>query len=315
VTDFKFMTPIPVAYLYPPVAAPWEFNGTPEQMVRAIQKADEVGFDMMNMPDHIIMPRESLDLMSPRWGEAVSTLAFITGASKRLKAYTTILIMPYRNPLLLAKALATIDYLSGGRVMLGTAIGHEEREFALLGVPFEERAAITDEYIRALRELWTNEDPHFDGKYVSFHDVAFEPRPTQKGGIPVIIGGNSRPAQRRAARLGDGWHPWLIARKDLPSCIDYIKTQPEFVANPRPFEVFMPLAPINVDEDHVPQGETKIPFERDQLIEEIEELISVGATGTIVSIPPTETFEEYLHHMEFFGREVLPRFKKQPASA
>lgn len=308
------MTPIPVAYLYPPVAAPWEFDGTPEQMLRAIKKADEVGFDYMNMPDHIIMPRESVELMSTRWGEAVTTMAFMAGASTKLRVYTTILIMPYRNPFLLAKALATLDFLSGGRVTLGTAIGHEEREFELLGVPFKERAAITDEYIRVLRELWTNPDPSFDGKYVKFKDVAFEPRPVQKPTIPIIIGGNSKPAQRRAARLGDGWHPWLIARKDLPSCIDYIKNQPEFIDNPRPFDVFMPLAPINVDEDHVPLGETPIPFEKEQLIEEIEELISVGATGCIVSIPRVDTFEEYLDKMEFFGREVMPRFKQAKAA-
>lgn len=313
--SFKFMTPIPVAYLYPPVAAPWEFNGTTEQMLRAIKKADEAGFDMMNMPDHIVMPKESLDLMSPRWGEAVTTMAFMAGATQNLRVYTTILIMPYRNPFLLAKALATLDFLSGGRVTLGTAIGHEEREFELLGVPFNERAAITDEYINVLRELWTNPDPQYHGKYVDFENVAFEPRPVQKPTIPIIIGGNSRPAQRRAARLGDGWHPWLVTRKELPSCIDYIKNQPEFVANPRPFEVFMPLAPINVDEDHVPLGETKIPFEKAQLIAEVEELISVGATGCIVSIPPTDTFEEYLEKMEYFGKEVLPRFKKQPATA
>lgn len=313
--SFTFMTPIPVAYLYPPVAAPWEFSGTPEQMLRAIKKADEVGFDMMNMPDHIIMPKDALELMSPRWGEAVTTMAFMAGATKNLRVYTTILIMPYRNPFLLAKALATLDFLSGGRVSLGTAVGHEEGEFQLLGVNFHERGAITDEYIQVLRELWTNPDPEFHGKYVDFKDVAFEPRPVQKPTIPIIIGGNSRPAQRRAARHGDGWHPWLIARKDLPACLEYIKSQPDYGDANRPFEVYMPLAPINVNEEHVPLGETKIPFEKNQLIEEIEELISVGATGCIVSIPPTDTFEEYLEKMEFFGTEVMPRFKKQPATA
>ena len=311
--SFKFMTPLPVAYLYPPVAAPWEFNGTPEQMLRAIKKADEVGFDMMNMPDHIIMPKESLELMSPRWGEAVTAMAFMAGASKKLKVYTTILIMPYRNPLLLAKQLSTLDFLSGGRVVLGTAVGHEEREFHLLGVNFQERGKITDEYIRAIRELWASPDPKFHGQYVQFEDVAFEPRPVQKPTIPIIIGGNSRPAQRRVARLGDGWHPWLIARRDLPSCLDYIRNQPEFIDNPRDLEVFMPLAPINVTEDHVPLGETSIPFERDQLIEEIEELISVGATGCVISIPRVETFELYLDKLEFFGREIMPRFKKEAA--
>jgi probable F420-dependent oxidoreductase len=314
----KFLTPIPAAFMYPPVAAPWEIDATPDHAMRAIDKGDELGFDYMNTPDHIIMPNEHLHLMGPRWSEALTVMAMIAARTKRMKAYGTILIVPYRHPLQTAKALATIDWMSNGRVALGAAVGHEEREFQILGASFKDRGEVTDEYLLAMKELWTQEKPEFHGKYVDFSDIAFEPKPVPKPHIPILIGGNTRVAQRRAARLGDGWHPWLVTRKELPGCLEYIKEQPGFGDNARPFEVFMPLVPINVDENHEPLGETPIPFTKDQLIEEVAELESVGATGTVVSIPRVDTFEEYLEKMEFFAQEVMPRFKKdtpQPATA
>lgn len=305
----KFLIPIPAVFMYPPVAAPWELNATPEHAFRAMEKADELGFDYMDVPDHIIMPSEHLPLMGPRWSEALTVMAMIVARTRRIKAYSTVLIVTYRHPLHTAKALATIDWMSNGRVALGAGVGHEAREFELLGAPYEERGAATDEYIRAMRELWTSDTPTFDGKYVSFKGIAFEPKPVQKPTIPIYIGGNTRVAQRRVARLGDGWHPWLVSRKDLPGCLEYIEEQPEFQANPRDLEVIMPLVEIKVDEEHRPIGETVIRFERDQLVEEIEELQSVGATGTVVSMPIVETFEEYLEKMELFAEEIMPRFK------
>lgn len=309
----KFLIPIPAVFMYPPVAAPWELTATPEHAFRAMEKADELGFDYMDVPDHIIMPSEHLPLMGPRWSEALTVMAMIVARTKQIKAYSTVLIITYRHPLHTAKALATIDWMSGGRVALGAGVGHEQREFEILGAPFEDRGAATDEYIQAMRELWVSEKPAFEGKFVSFSEVAFEPKPVQRPTIPIYIGGNTKVAQRRVARLGDGWHPWLVARKNLAGCLEYIREQPEFQAHPRQLEVIMPLVEIQVDEDHQPIGETVIRFERNQLIEEIEELESVGATGTVVSMPIVDTFEEYIEKMEFFAHEIMPRFKRSEA--
>ena len=118
------------------------------------------------------------------------------------------MIIPYRNPILTAKMLATLDMLSKGRLILGAGVGWMEEEFELLDAPpFAERGAVTDEYLRAFIELWTKDDPTFEGKYVSFSDIIFLPKPVQKPYPPIWIGGQSKPAIRRAAQIGDAWHP------------------------------------------------------------------------------------------------------------
>jgi len=119
-----------------------------------------------------------------------------------------VMIIPYRNPILTAKMLSTLDMLSKGRLILGAGVGWMEEEFELLNTePFAERGAVTNEYLRAFIELWTNDNPKFEGKYVNFSDITFLPKPVQKPYPPIWIGGQSKPAIRRAAQIGDCWHP------------------------------------------------------------------------------------------------------------
>jgi probable F420-dependent oxidoreductase len=116
-------------------------------------------------------------------------------------------VLPYHNPVRLAKAAATLDVLSGGRLVLGVGVGAIEQEMQAMGTPFKERGAFTDEAIAVMRALWTQEPPSFDGRYSQFAGMPFSPKPVQKPFIPLVIGGVSRAAIRRAARLGDGWQP------------------------------------------------------------------------------------------------------------
>ena len=118
------------------------------------------------------------------------------------------MIIPYRNPILAAKMLSTLDMLSKGRLILGAGVGWMEEEFALLDTePFAERGAVTNEYLQAFIELWTNDNPTFEGKYVNFSNITFLPKPVQKPYPPIWIGGQSKPAIRRAAQIGNAWHP------------------------------------------------------------------------------------------------------------
>jgi len=218
-----------------------------------------------------------------------------------------VLVLPYRNPVILAKQIATLDFLSGGRITLGTAAGHLEREFDVLKVPFGERGALTDEYIRAMKELWTSPEPSFQGRYVQFDNIVFEPKPVQKPHPPIFVGGNSRPAMRRAANLGDGWLPWLVSREQLPAALSYIYEQPGFRERGRPFEVVMPLASLNVEDySHRELGKTRVPRSRDEIIEEIGRLKEAGATATLVAPPRTRGVEQFLEWTEWFAREVVP---------
>ena len=195
----------------------------PDALVSIAKLGDRLGFHCMVMPDHILQPNR-VDSTYPysltgdileagqsgdgEWPEQVTTLAFLAGVTERIKLVTSVMIIPYRNPILTAKMLATLDMLSKGRLILGAGVGWMEEEFELLNTPpFAERGAVTDEYLRAFIELWTKDDPHFDGKYVSFSNITFLPKPVQKPYPPIWIGGQSKPAIRRAAQIGDCWHP------------------------------------------------------------------------------------------------------------
>jgi probable F420-dependent oxidoreductase len=133
-------------------------------------------------------------------------LSFVAARTRRVRLGTSVLVLPYHNPIRLAKTAATLDVLSGGRLTLGVGVGAIESEMEAMGTPFKERGAFTDEAIAVMRTLWSEEDPRFDGKYSRFAGMKFWPKPIQKP-VPIVVGGVSRAAIRRAARLGDGWQP------------------------------------------------------------------------------------------------------------
>ena len=141
-------------------------------------------------------------------------MAFVAAATSRIRLATGILILPQHNPVIAAKQIATLDHLSRGRILLGIGVGWLEEEFAALGVPFAERGARTDEYIMAMRELWSADQPTFKGRFVSFKEAYCRPQPVNKS-VPIIVGGHSEAAARRAGRLGDGFFPARGAPKEL----------------------------------------------------------------------------------------------------
>jgi probable F420-dependent oxidoreductase len=306
----KFAFGTPALILYPAIMSMWEREAGGDEIVRIARKADEIGFDWLTIPEHVVMPREMADVMGPRFPEALTAAAMLAGATKRIKLLTYVLVLPYRNAVILAKQIATLDFLCGGRMTLGTASGHLEREFEILGVPFKERGRLTDEYILAMKELWTRAEPAFQGRYIRFDNIVFEPKPVQKPHPPILIGGNSRPAMRRAAKLGDGWLPWLVSREQLPDCLSYIREQPGFAERPGPFEVVMPLASYQVEDyTHRELGETHLPGKRDEIVDEIGLLKEAGTTVTQIVPPRTPSIAGLLDWMEWFAREVIPVFK------
>ena len=191
---------------------------TREGITAFAQLAEELGFDALWVSDHVVVPR-SLDSRYPysRDGsfpvspdvplmEPLATLLFAAAITERVKLGTTVLIIPMRNPIVTAKQLATLDVLSNGRLILGVGAGWMEEEFKMLGVPFERRGARTNEYIRLIKALWTEENPSFEGEFWQIKDVGFSPKPLQQPHPPIWTGGHSAPALRRAGRLSDGWH-------------------------------------------------------------------------------------------------------------
>ena len=198
-------------------------GGEPNALSDIAKLGDRLGFFCMVMPDHVLQPNQvnstypySLtgDILEAgqsgdgEWPEQITTLAYLAGITDQIKLVTSVMIIPYRNPILTAKMLSTLDMLSKGRLILGAGVGWMEEEFELLDTePFAERGAVTNEYLRAFIELWTSDNPTFEGKYVNFSDITFLPKPVQKPHPPIWIGGQSKPAIRRAAQIGDAWHP------------------------------------------------------------------------------------------------------------
>ncbi len=195
--------------------------GDPAPMVRVARAAEEAALESLWTGEHVVLP----DPQAPPSPAAPRTpfldpsvaLAHIAAATARIRLGTGIIILPQRNPVELAKELASVDVVSGGRLIFGLGAGYLEPEFRALGANYEERGAITDEAIDVLRALWTQEKPSFSGRYFRFAGIDAHPRPVQRPHPPIVIGGMSRPAAQRAVARGNGWYgfftnPELTAR-------------------------------------------------------------------------------------------------------
>ncbi|ETX04230.1 MAG: hypothetical protein ETSY2_29935, partial [Candidatus Entotheonella gemina] len=171
------------------------------------QRAEALGFDAVWVSDHIVYPATFAERFGTAVYEAITTLTWVGAVTERIRLGTAVLIAPYRNPLLLAKQLSTLDDLSGGRTIVGVGAGWMEEEFAALGTSFAERGAITNEHLQVMRILWQDEHPTHTGEHYQFPPLCADPRTAQQPAPPIWIGGNSKPALRRAARFGEGWLP------------------------------------------------------------------------------------------------------------
>jgi probable F420-dependent oxidoreductase len=187
-------------------ARPWEATAGVDELRQVARACDAAGFDYVAVCDHVAIPRQSADAMSTSWWDTVATLAYLAAVTERVRLLSHVYVLPYRHPLVVAKAWATLDALSGGRAVLGVGAGHVAGEFAALGVPFEERGALLDEAIDAVRAALADEFATHDGTRWSFDELGQRPRPVQAR-LPIWVGGSSKPAMRRAAERGDGWLP------------------------------------------------------------------------------------------------------------
>jgi len=307
----KFGTSFPCTNYYPPALQPWEPKASDKDLAVIARAIDKAGFDYLSVSDHIIMSTELGEKMGNHWVDAIALLGMLCGATENVKVYTSVLVAPYRHPLILAKQFSSLDYLSGGRVVCGIGIGHQEKEFELLGISRPDRAAITDEYLEAIKVLWTEDNPEYRGKYVSFNDIKFEPKPTNNRHLPIWIGGNSRPGMRRAAKYGDGWVPWQITPQQLPECLNYMRDQAGFAEREATgYDIVMPTTIIMREEGTQRiLGETIIPDGVQEWIDVVGANKDAGANVSTVTFGHTTTIQEYLDKIALFVEEVMPKFK------
>jgi probable F420-dependent oxidoreductase len=195
----------------------------PETAARVARALEAAGFDSVWTGEHVVLPDPQAPPSPSPPGAAfldpAVCLAFLAAHTERLRLATGIIILPQRNPLVLAKEIASLDVLSGGRAVLGIGAGYLHQEFCALGIPFERRGQRTDEYLDAVRALWTLPKPAFHGEFVSFSGIDAHPRPVQPGGPPIVVGGASPGALRRAVSRGNGWYGFALDAAATEKCL------------------------------------------------------------------------------------------------
>ena len=179
----------------------------PDTFRQWVKVVEGLGYHSIMISDHIAITKDVATKYPAPFYEPVATLGWLAGVTEKIEIGTTVMIVPYRNPLETARSLTNIDHLSGGRLIFGVGIGWAEEEFAALKLPFRQRGAMTNEFLAAIKTLWTEESASFNGKYASFSDVSTAPLPLRKPHPPIWVGGSSDAAMRRTVRLGDAWHP------------------------------------------------------------------------------------------------------------
>lgn len=285
---------------------PWESSVTGADQSRLVKFAEELGYEMVAVPEHYVVPQEHVELSGPHYFHATTAMAYLAGATSKIRVNSCISILPLQNPIITAKALSTMDWLSSGRVTVTFAGGWLKGEFEALGIDYHQRGAMCEEYIRAIIELWTKEKPEFEGKYVSFRDVAFEPKCVQAPHLPIWFGGDANPVLRRIARYACGWWPFLTKPEEFPAKIDYIKSQADY--NGRFQDVFYGLATGRVGEGHVEQNDPRARpgMPKQEIIDQLGWLASLGVTWSSIPIPKLSDIDEYCDYIQWIAEEIMP---------
>ena len=278
------------------------------------QRAEALGFDSVWVSDHIVVPRSAIARFGEVFFEPFTTLAYVAGKTGRIRLGTSVIILPYRNPLFMAKALATIDVLSGGRLIIGAAVGWLAEEFEALGIPFTERGARSDEALRVMRLLWTEAEPKFEGRYFRFAGIKAEPKPLQKPHPPIWIGGASQAALRRAAEFADAWHPSHRPIDDIAAGAKQFKILAKARGrDPKALQINARVPLRVVKNGRFPEPRPLLVGTPDQIVEDIGKYKEAGVTGfmfdTYYGNPAVndQDLKGVLATLEAFAREVRPR--------
>ncbi len=271
------------------------------------ERAEELGFDSLWVTDHILVPKARDMLYKENMLESLSALNYLAGVTSRIKIGTSVIVLPYRNPIPVAKALATADVLSGGRVIFGAGVGALEAEFRALNANFEERGQVADEYLRVIRSLWTEPAADFQGKYIAFKDMFFSPQPVQRPHPPIWIGGSTRRAGRRAVELGDAYHGTSITVDQFADIAGYIRTISERTGRAEPPAINVRM-PVYFDQP-LPEGRVGGLAGADAAVaDQASAYIEAGAEQVIFGLPDLR-FDEAMQQMERLSNQVNPRLR------
>ncbi|WP_246040649.1 LLM class F420-dependent oxidoreductase [Streptomyces cadmiisoli] len=286
-------------------AEAWEADAGPEDLVAVARAADRAGFDYVACCDHVAVPRRLATAMSTVWYDPVATLAHLAAVTERVRLLSHVAVVGLRHPLVTAKQYATLDHLSGGRLVLGVGAGHVAEEFEALGVDFRRRGPVLDEVIDALRAaLGPEEFPVHHGKLYDFEGLGQLPRPAQRH-VPVWVGGSSPAAVRRAALKGDGWLPQGDPRERMPGQIARLTRLRAEAGIDAPLTVGALTEPLYVGRPDRPVGRRTLTGSPDELAESLREYRAMGVHQIQVRFRSRDR-GELVDQIAAFGAEVAP---------
>ena len=295
-------------------------HARPESFRRKAELGERLKFDALWIGDHVVIPHQ---ISSPypfgnrRPGrlavepsdnvfEPLATLGFLAGAVLTPKLGISVLVLPYRNPVVTTKAVTTLDVLSGGRVILGIGTGWMEEEFRILGAPsFAARGAVTDDYIQLYKELCTAESPNFQGAHYQLSDIGFFPKPVQKPYPPIWVGGNTMAAMKRAARLGDGWNPAGLTPQEVTEKRTLLGRLCQ-EAGRNPDEVKVSLRAMFRFADDQGTDRTPLHGNTQQMTDDLRRYQEAGVDHVIM-VPLGKTDEDLIEAIERIAEEVRPK--------
>lgn len=283
------------------------------------KNAEMLGFDSIWISDHVVLPTKYQGRFSKVLYDPFVLLASIAAKTKKISLGTSIIIVPYRNPIVVAKMVSTIDVLSDGRVVLGVGPGWMEEEFNILGIPFNERRQRTDEYINIFKELWEKGEPQFEGEFYNFSKIKFYPKPIQKPHPPIWIGGISKKAIVRAVELGNGWHPVWLSPDQMEKKIRYLKRVAKekernlenFVFSIRNRLRILKTAEVKKPDFSESRGKYTFSFHGtiEEITHKVRQFESIGVSHIIFDLD-VENDNEMFGTIDQLAKDIMPSFRK-----
>lgn len=285
--------------------ADWERTAGPDELVAVARAADDAGFSYVGVCDHVAIPRRLAPAMGTTWYDTVATLGLLAGVTRRTRLLSHVAVLAFRHPLVSAKAFATLDHLSKGRLIIGVGAGHVPEELTQLGVPFERRGALLDEAIDAVSAALSEEFAVFSGPTWSFHDAGQSPRPVQRPRPPIWVGGSSSAAIRRAAERGDGWLPQGTPRAQMAEQVALLLRHRRRAREGAPIEIGATCEPCYVGDPGWDVGRRTVSGRPEAIAESLAGWVSIGANQLQVRLMARSS-AELCDQIAAFGSEVGP---------
>ncbi|TME96214.1 MAG: LLM class F420-dependent oxidoreductase [Chloroflexi bacterium] len=276
--------------------------GYRDAIVAIAQTAEALGYASLWTNDHVLIPTSRPEPFGNVL-ESLTTLSYLAASTSRIQLGTGILVLPQRDPVLVAKQAATISHLSGGRLAMAVGVGYIKEEYCYLRADFSNRGHLADEYISAMRELFESDTPEFHGPHINYSDVLFSPRPSPR--IPILVGGDSPAALKRAATLGDGWYGLWQSPDQVRTAIARINA----IGRKSQFEVSLRVltrvgGPIP-DSD----SETTLQGDVDAIVQKIQRYSDAGVDRIVIELVSSE-LDDFLRQLNRFAYEITPRITR-----